>query len=314
MSVSDHLLERSRAADDVAEKVSGIMGDETAATLARQLEPLTCELSDALSRLPLPDTVASRFGTVRLTDYLRANVIMVVDLALEELATAERAAMTESVRALTQVLTERYPGRTIEVRIPPYAAVQVGALSAGPSHTRGTPPNVVEFAPETFWELATGRQSWQRAAASGTLTRLRRARRRDGQDVPDRQDPLNSQLRQQRPQFPGSDLAAVGVEFGPLVAQEEVEDVFAEGLGDQFAGLHELDSTLQIAWQRGDAQRSVLTLGERPDIVLGLAWQRQLPSRFRPDRRSAAARRRDRGRRPSPWPGTRHGRSWPCRA
>ena len=98
------------------------------------------------------------------------NVIMVVDLALEELATAERAAMTESVRALTQVLTERYPGRTIEVRIPPYAAVQVGALSAGPSHTRGTPPNVVEFAPETFWELATGRQSWQRAAASGTLT------------------------------------------------------------------------------------------------------------------------------------------------
>ena len=170
MSLSDHLLERSRAADDVAEKVSGIMGDETAATLARQLEPLTCELSDALSRLPLPDTVASRFGTVRLTDYLRANVIMVVDLALEELATAERAAMTESVRALTQVLTERYPGRTIEVRIPPYAAVQVGALSAGPSHTRGTPPNVVEFAPETFWELATGRQSWQRAAASGTLT------------------------------------------------------------------------------------------------------------------------------------------------
>ncbi len=170
MSLSDHLSERSRAIDDIAERVNAIMGDEPAVTLARQLEPLVCELADALGNHALPDTVASRFGTVRLTDYLRANVIVVVDLSIDEFEIAERPAMTESVHALTQVLTERYPGHTIEVRIPPYAAVQVGALTAGPSHTRGTPPNVVEFEPQAFWQLATGRQSWSRAIEAGALT------------------------------------------------------------------------------------------------------------------------------------------------
>ncbi len=169
MSLSDHLGERSRGVDEIARNVDEIMGDEPAVRLERQLEPLVGELTEALSNRTLPNTIASRFGTVRLTDYLRANVIVIVDLALDECGVAERPAMAESLRALTQVLTERYPGRTIEIRIPPYAAVQVGALTSGPSHTRGTPPNVVEFTPEAFWQLATGRQSWQRAASTAGL-------------------------------------------------------------------------------------------------------------------------------------------------
>ena len=47
----------------------------------------------------------------------------------------------EEVKATLALLTERAPGRAIEVRIPPYAAVQCGE---GPTHTRGTPPNVIE--------------------------------------------------------------------------------------------------------------------------------------------------------------------------
>lgn len=63
----------------------------------------------------------------------------------------------------------RHPGASIEVRVPPFAAVQVG-FGSGSRHTRGTPPNVVEMTPQTFIELATGRLSWDRAdvRASGS--------------------------------------------------------------------------------------------------------------------------------------------------
>ena len=59
-----------------------------------------------------------------------------------------------ATRALAQVLAERAPGRSVEVRVPPYAAVQV---VDGPRHTRGTPGAVVEMAPLTFMRLAAGR-------------------------------------------------------------------------------------------------------------------------------------------------------------
>jgi hypothetical protein len=51
--------------------------------------------------------------------------------------------------------------------VPPYAAVQV---IEGPRHTRGTPPNVVETDPRTWLEIATGRQSWNDAVASGRIS------------------------------------------------------------------------------------------------------------------------------------------------
>lgn len=62
-------------------------------------------------------------------------------------------------RAGCALLGERHPGASIEVRVPPFAAVQIG-FDAGPRHTRGTPPNVVEMAPETFVALAAGRLRW----------------------------------------------------------------------------------------------------------------------------------------------------------
>ena len=50
--------------------------------------------------------------------------------------------------------------------MPPYAAVQ---CVAGPRHTRGTPPNVIETDPLTWLALATGRLGWAAAAASGRV-------------------------------------------------------------------------------------------------------------------------------------------------
>ncbi len=56
-------------------------------------------------------------------------------------------------------LGQRHPGASIEVRVPPVSAVQIG-FESGPRHTRGTPPNVVEMPPQVFIDLATGHQQW----------------------------------------------------------------------------------------------------------------------------------------------------------
>lgn len=73
----------------------------------------------------------------------------------------------EQVKDLLAELVKRAPGRAIEVRIPPYAAVQCGA---GPTHTRGTPPNVVEMSAETWLALATGKITWQVAMSNGEIS------------------------------------------------------------------------------------------------------------------------------------------------
>jgi Bacterial SCP ortholog len=78
----------------------------------------------------------------------------------------ERPALRGAVRYSLGLLAERVPGRTVEVRVPPYAAVQ---CVPGPRHTRGTPPNVVEMDPLTWLDLAAGRLSWAAALASGRL-------------------------------------------------------------------------------------------------------------------------------------------------
>lgn len=71
--------------------------------------------------------------------------------------------MRTAVRFTLEELAERAPGGSVEVRVPPDGAVQA---VAGPGHTRGTPPNVVETDPRTWLELATGRLSWTDAVRS----------------------------------------------------------------------------------------------------------------------------------------------------
>jgi hypothetical protein len=73
-----------------------------------------------------------------------------------------RAAVKESLAALVALA----PGRTVEVRVPPFAAVQ---CIAGPRHTRGTPPNIVETDAHTWLALATGHLDWATAVTGGAL-------------------------------------------------------------------------------------------------------------------------------------------------
>lgn len=92
-----------------------------------------------------------------------------VAAALSALAvgrTPDRTTVRDAVRALLADLARRAPGRSVEVRVPPYGAV---ACVSGPRHTRGTPPNVVEMDSITWIELATGRLGWAEATASGRV-------------------------------------------------------------------------------------------------------------------------------------------------
>jgi Bacterial SCP ortholog len=77
-----------------------------------------------------------------------------------------REALRAAVAFLLGVLADRAPGRAVEVRVPPYAAVQ---CVEGPRHTRGTPPNVVETDPVTWIALAAGRAGWAEAVATGKV-------------------------------------------------------------------------------------------------------------------------------------------------
>jgi hypothetical protein len=86
--------------------------------------------------------------------------------ALANGRTPDRATLRDAVRATLSVLAAKVPGRSVEVRIPPYGAIQ---CVGGPRHTRGTPPNVVEMDPLTWLELATGRLSWGDAVAAGRV-------------------------------------------------------------------------------------------------------------------------------------------------
>ena len=76
-------------------------------------------------------------------------------------------ALRAAVTYLLGLLAADAPGRAVEVRVPPYAAVQA---IAGPRHTRGTPPNVVETDPVTWVRLATGRLPWAAAVAAGQVS------------------------------------------------------------------------------------------------------------------------------------------------
>jgi len=78
----------------------------------------------------------------------------------------DRLTLRDAVRELLADLRTRAPGRSVEVRIPPYGAIQ---CIAGPRHTRGTPPNVVETDPTTWIEIATGRKTWHEAVTAGKI-------------------------------------------------------------------------------------------------------------------------------------------------
>lgn len=77
-----------------------------------------------------------------------------------------RARRAEAVRFSLEELADRAPGRTVEVRVPPFGVTQ---CVEGPEHTRGTPPNVIETDAITWMQLVTGELGWAEAVRSGKV-------------------------------------------------------------------------------------------------------------------------------------------------
>lgn len=95
-----------------------------------------------------------------------AAEVFAANLAQHDAHAADRPTTRAIVKHLLARLQERAPGNSVEVRVPPHAAVQV---IEGVRHTRGTPPAVVETDADTWIELATGRLEWDAALAAGRI-------------------------------------------------------------------------------------------------------------------------------------------------
>jgi hypothetical protein len=103
------------------------------------------------------DPAKTRQAVFAIADWLRDESGPVPD----------RDVLAMAVRLTARTLAAVAPGASVEVRIPPFAAVQ---CVSGPRHTRGTPPNVVETDPRTWLLLATGLIPLTAATATGAVT------------------------------------------------------------------------------------------------------------------------------------------------
>ncbi|MGD1169846.1 sterol carrier family protein [Mycobacterium seoulense] len=98
----------------------------------------------------------------------RQAVLAVADWLRDESRPApDRESLGTAVRLTARTLAAVAPGASVEVRIPPFVAVQ---CIAGPRHTRGTPPNVVETDPRTWLLLAAGLLSFPEARDAGAIS------------------------------------------------------------------------------------------------------------------------------------------------
>lgn len=101
----------------------------------------------------------------------KGKIVGIVGQSAVRLATdpdrpADRDTTATAVRYLLQVLEGRSPGKSVEVRVPPFGAAQ---CIEGPGHTRGTPPNVIEMDAATWLALATGDLAWEAGVGSGAI-------------------------------------------------------------------------------------------------------------------------------------------------
>ena len=71
------------------------------------------------------------------------------------------------VKQILKIVQELSPGRSVELRIPPYAAIQ---CVKGINHRRGSPPNVVEMSAETLIDLTHNPDKWQKLSEIGLIS------------------------------------------------------------------------------------------------------------------------------------------------
>lgn len=174
LTIAEYTRRWASAASEIATRDRDAAADLTQSQIIDRHVDEQAALQAALDATPGDPVIAARRGPIKLSDFLttRVNELVVHGLDLSASVpnlppvSCDRRAIAVSCRMLAGILAERVPGRSVELRVPPHAAVQ---CVAGPRHTRGTPPNVVEVDPITWIELATGRLAWATAIDRGQL-------------------------------------------------------------------------------------------------------------------------------------------------
>lgn len=178
-----------RAIPPAAGEISAAAIDQATSKTDAEQVALFAAATDAVeARLAasadLPATLQGPRGPISFVDFIHLRIVDLVVHA-DDLIRAfpdrqpialNKTALGICCRTLAQILAGQHPGRTLEVRVPPHAAVQCGyagpggIAEPGPTHTRGTPPNVVETDPVAFLRLATGRWTWAEGVDSARVS------------------------------------------------------------------------------------------------------------------------------------------------
>jgi uncharacterized protein (TIGR03083 family) len=161
------------AAEQIAARTLSTTGEREPAALIAALRD-TAPVRAAAQELADRTAITGGRGAITALDWVitrTAELVVHCDdfgRSLPDLAPVplHRPALATTTRLLTQTLAAHAPGRSVEIRVPPFAAVQA---IEGPRHTRGTPPNEVETDPLTWLRLATGRQHFADAVAGGLV-------------------------------------------------------------------------------------------------------------------------------------------------
>ncbi|MGI8680505.1 MAG: sterol carrier family protein [Jatrophihabitans sp.] len=171
--VAAFVLRYRPAAAAIAERTRATTADHSPAELIGRLRDVH-RFAAAAEGVADRTVIRTARGAITALDWVRTRLVELVvhcdDLSrsLPERPTLplHRPALATAVRTLAEILAAQAPGRSVEIRVPPFVAVQA---IAGPRHTRGTPPNVVETDPLTWLRMATGRTTFHEAEASGKL-------------------------------------------------------------------------------------------------------------------------------------------------
>lgn len=178
---AEYVRRYRRDIDSIMERTRATTRDHPGPELVFQLNGAIDEVAAILASAELPAVIRAGRGPVKFPDFVATRIVEVVvhsddlsrSLPDREPIALNRAALSRCTRTLADILAAQQPGRSVEVRVPPYAAIQcaIGSDSGdtGPIHSRGTPPNIVETDPLTFLRLATGRINWDHAVAAGTV-------------------------------------------------------------------------------------------------------------------------------------------------
>lgn len=172
MDTVDWVRGCASAAAVVDERAQAMTEEARPAELRTLVRETRIAVDKALVDVDPDFVVPSRFGDITLVDYLATRCVELTVHSLDLTAaigqdpSLDDAATAVAVKLLLNALAVMSPGKSVEVRVPPHAAVQ---CVEGPRHTRGTPGNVVEMDPVTWLELATGRLDWTPARDDGRV-------------------------------------------------------------------------------------------------------------------------------------------------